>query len=60
MRQSFWWFPFVVSAYGCSSNNLPLPPTAPVAPTPAVSPSPPRPTDMPTGAVEPPSTKRPD
>jgi hypothetical protein len=43
MRQLLWWFPFVVSSYGCSGNNLPLPPTAPVAPTPAVTLSPPRP-----------------
>ena len=60
MRQSLWWFPFVVSAYEYSGNNLPLPPTAPVAPTPAVSPSPPRPTESPTGAIERPSTKPPD
>ena len=43
MRQLLWWFPFMVSAYGCSGNNLPLPPSAPAAPTPAVIPSPPRP-----------------
>jgi hypothetical protein len=60
MRQLLWWFPFVVSAYEHSGNTLPLPPTADVAPTPAASPSPPRPTNMPTGAVESPSTKRPD
>ena len=42
MRQLFWWFPFVVFAYGCS-DHPPLSPTALVASTPAVTPSPPRP-----------------
>jgi hypothetical protein len=43
MRQLLWWFPLVVFGDGCSSNNLPLTPTTPVASTPAITSSPPRP-----------------
>jgi hypothetical protein len=41
MRQLLWWFPLVVFSDGCSNNNLPLTPTAPVASTSAATLNPP-------------------